>query len=120
MRQIRGCQRGAVVFLVVLAACVRSPLHTSDASAPAPTVVMVSIDGLIPKYVLSADEFGLRVPTLRRLQKEGSYAQGVKGVVPTLTYPSHVTLITGVPPARHGVINNYWFDPERENRDGWY
>ena len=76
MRQFGACQRGAVMFLIVLAGCVRSPLHTPDASAPAPTVVMVSIDGLIPKYVLSADEFGLQVPTLRRLQKEGSYAQG--------------------------------------------
>jgi arylsulfatase A-like enzyme len=66
-------------------------------------VVLVAIDGLRPEYVLEADRRGLKIPTLRRFVREGAHAAGVVGVVPTLTYPSHATLLTGVAPARHGI-----------------
>lgn len=49
----------------------------------------------------------------------GSYAHDVRGVLPTLTYPSHTTLITGVSPARHGIGNNLTFDPFNKNQYGW-
>ena len=52
--------------------------------------------------------------------KEGSYATGVVGVLPTLTYPSHTTLITGTAPARHGIVNNTTYDPMQINRGGWF
>jgi predicted AlkP superfamily pyrophosphatase or phosphodiesterase len=42
------------------------------------------------------------------------------GVNPTVTYPSHTTLITGVAPAEHGIYNNTPFDPMGRNGDGWY
>ncbi len=42
------------------------------------------------------------------------------GVLPTVTYPSHVTLLTGASPARHGVVNNTTFDPLQINHGGWY
>jgi predicted AlkP superfamily pyrophosphatase or phosphodiesterase len=51
---------------------------------------------------------------------DGAHASGVVGVLPTLTFPSHTTLITGVDPARHGVFNNVTFDPTAINQDGWY
>lgn len=85
-----------------------------------PMVVLVAIDGLRPEYVLDADRWGARVPTLRRFVREGAHASGVVGVVPTLTYPSHATLLTGVAPARHGILSNTTFDPLRRNADGWY
>jgi predicted AlkP superfamily pyrophosphatase or phosphodiesterase len=50
---------------------------------------MISVDGLSPEYVLKADAHGLKVPTLRRFLTEGAYAEGVIGVVPTVTYPCH-------------------------------
>src|ERR1700758_2619477 len=81
---------------------------------------MISIDGLSPEYVLKADAHGLKAPTLRRFLKEGTYADGVQGVVPTVTYPSHTTLMTGVWPAKHGIYANTTFDPLGENARGWY
>jgi predicted AlkP superfamily pyrophosphatase or phosphodiesterase len=54
-------------------------------------VIMISIDGLMPDYVLEADKRGLKIPNLRRLLKEGAFATGVVGVTPTVTYPSHHT-----------------------------
>ncbi|MFN7983277.1 MAG: ectonucleotide pyrophosphatase/phosphodiesterase [Vicinamibacterales bacterium] len=83
-------------------------------------VVLISVDGLKPDYVLNADALKLKVPNLRRFVAEGSYSTGVRGVTPTVTYPSHTTLITGVSPAEHGILNNSPFDPLGTNDNGWY
>jgi predicted AlkP superfamily pyrophosphatase or phosphodiesterase len=89
----------------------------SDRHTP---VVLISIDGLKPEYVLEADAHKLKIPNLRRFVKEGAYASGVRGVVPTVTYPSHTTLVTGVSPAKHGIHANTTYDPFRKNQGGWY
>jgi hypothetical protein len=83
-------------------------------------VVLISIDGLKPEYVLQADVHGSRIPNLRGLVARGAHASGVVGVVPTVTYPSHTTLVTGVAPARHGIISNNTFDPLNRNQGRWY
>jgi hypothetical protein len=83
-------------------------------------LVLMSIDGLKPDYVLEADRHGLKVPNLRRLVADGAHATGVTGVTPTVTYPSHTTLVTGVSPAEHGILNNSPFDPMSTNAGGWY
>ena len=57
---------------------------------------------------------------LAAVRADGSYASGVVGNLPTVTYPSHVTLLTGVAPARHGIVNNTTFDPQQNNQGGWY
>lgn len=87
---------------------------------PAVSVVLISIDGLKPDYVLDADKHGLKIPNLRRLVSEGAHASGVTGVLPTVTYPSHTTMVTGVAPSKHGVIANSPFDPFSKNLNGWY
>ena len=87
---------------------------------PAPLLVIISVDGLRPDYITAADQYGARVPELRRFLKEGTYADGVTGVVPTVTYPSHTTLVTGVWPAKHGILGNAVFDPLGKNYQGWY
>ncbi|MGH9665310.1 MAG: alkaline phosphatase family protein, partial [Bryobacteraceae bacterium] len=51
---------------------------------------------------------------------EGTYASGVTGVTPTITYPSHTTMVTGVWPAKHNILSNQTFDPHFENAGGWY
>jgi predicted AlkP superfamily pyrophosphatase or phosphodiesterase len=85
-----------------------------------PLLVMISVDGMRPDYVTAADAHGAKIPQLRRIMKEGSYADGVVGVVPTVTYPSHTTLVTGVWPAKHGILGNTTFDPLQKNSQGWY
>ncbi|MGA2218144.1 MAG: ectonucleotide pyrophosphatase/phosphodiesterase [Terracidiphilus sp.] len=94
-------------------------LSTLTALRAAP-VLMISIDGLKPEYVTHADEYGLRIPTLRRFLVEGTYADGVIAVTPTVTYPDHTTLITGVWPAEHGIVNNTVFDPKQTMDGAWY
>src|SRR5580692_7484076 len=85
-----------------------------------PLLVMISVDGMRPDYITEADSHGAKIPNLRRFLKEGTYAEGVVGVVPTVTYPSHTTLVTGVWPAKHGILANATFDPLQQNQGGWY
>jgi len=101
------------VFFAALPAIAQEPQQT-------PLLVMISVDGLRPDYVTGADAHGAKIPQLRRFMKEGSYADGVVGVVPTVTYPSHTTLVTGVWPAKHGILGNTTFDPLQKNSQGWY
>ncbi len=82
-------------------------------------VVLISIDGLKPDYVLDANRHSLKLPNLRRFVKEGAFATSVAGVTPTVTYPSHTTLVTGVSPAKHGIYANTPFDPFSKNQGGW-
>jgi predicted AlkP superfamily pyrophosphatase or phosphodiesterase len=82
-------------------------------------VLVISIDGMRPDYVIKADEHGLKIPHLRRLLKEGAYATGVRGVLPTVTYPSHTTILAGAWPAKHHIYSNVVFDPLGLNLAGW-
>jgi hypothetical protein len=108
----------STALAVLVAACLLT-LAGLGAQAPPPRhVVMISIDGLKPSTYTQAGPS--KVPTLRRLAREGAYADGVVGVEPTVTYPSHTTMITGVPPAVHGIYNNRIFDPEGRSNGAWY
>ena len=70
-------------------------------------LVVISVDGLDNRYLADADQMRLRIPHLRKLMREGEYSKGVIGVVPTVTWPSHTTLITGVDPVVHGILGNW-------------
>jgi predicted AlkP superfamily pyrophosphatase or phosphodiesterase len=102
---------------IALAAFAATLLATTAHANP---VLMISIDGLRPLDVIDADKRGLAVPNLRAFMTDGTYAMGVKNVLPTVTYPDHTTLITGVWPNVHGIGNNVKFDPLGKNYDGWY
>ena len=66
-------------------------------------LVVISIDGLDARYLKDADRLRLKIPTLRKLARQGTFA-GVTGVVPDDSWPSSTTLVTGVDPAKHGVL----------------
>ncbi|MGA2571886.1 MAG: ectonucleotide pyrophosphatase/phosphodiesterase [Terracidiphilus sp.] len=98
--------------LILLLAALASLAH----AAP---VLMISIDGLKPEYITQADAHGMKLPYLRTLLANGTYADGVVGIWPTITYPSHTTLVTGVWPAEHGIANNHEFDPFQQFGGAW-
>jgi predicted AlkP superfamily phosphohydrolase/phosphomutase len=90
------------------------------AVAASRTLLLISIDGLRPDYISKASEHGLKIPALRELYEKGVHATGVRGVLPTATYPSHTTILTGVAPAAHGIFSNHPFGVEAEGLDVWY
>jgi predicted AlkP superfamily pyrophosphatase or phosphodiesterase len=106
-------------FFVLLAVVAITPAAVAPAQRTRVPVVLLSIDGLKPDYVIDADRHNLKIPNLRRLLKTGAYATGVRGVLPTVTYPSHATMVTGAAPARHGIYYNTSFDPLGRNQTGW-
>src|SRR5262245_23149815 len=67
-------------------------------------VALISVDGL-PASVL--DDATLRLPHLRGLAARGTWAAGLRPVFPSVTWPCHATFVTGVSPARHGVLGNH-------------
>jgi len=67
------------------------------------TVVVISLDGF-PAYAL--DDPKLPIPTLRKLAKQGVVAASMMPVNPTVTWPNHTAIVTGVPPAEHQVLFN--------------
>jgi predicted AlkP superfamily pyrophosphatase or phosphodiesterase len=118
---VRRLPRFGVLVLVVAGCLAAVTLAASPQGAPAgPAVLLISIDGMHPGNVLEADRYGLKIPTLRRLLRDGTHATAVRGVLPTVTYPSHTTMLTGVWPVRHGIPNNVPFDPLNRNQGVWY
>src|SRR5215475_9864489 len=69
-------------------------------------LLVVSVDGLDQRYLANADAMGLKIPHIRRILREGQWSAGVVGVVPTITWPSHTTILTGVGPEVHGIRSN--------------
>ena len=95
-----------------------SRCETSCAAAPAADpdriVVLMSVDGLANFYM---DDPAAEMPTIRKLAAEGAKAASMRASDPTVTWPNHTTLVTGVSPAKHGVVGNNYFR-SREGREG--
>src|SRR5688572_3608866 len=94
-------------LLAALVSCILAfDLHGEErAGMPAKdrTVVLISIDGF-PAW-LWADPT-LPIPNLRRLAREGAVADAMTVSNPSITWINHTTLVTGVPPQKHGVLFN--------------
>ena len=81
-------------------------------------LVIISLDSLGFRDI---DEHQAELPTLNKLVNGGTWVKEVKGIYPTLTYPSHTTIITGQYPNVHGIVNNTKIQPERRSPDWfWY
>jgi predicted AlkP superfamily pyrophosphatase or phosphodiesterase len=72
-------------------------------------VIVISIDGFAGFYW---DDASARLPTLRSLAERGVVAPRMETVYPSTTWPTHASLMTGVSPARHGVVGNYILNRE--------
>jgi predicted AlkP superfamily pyrophosphatase or phosphodiesterase len=91
----------------------------AEPAGPVRHVVVMTIDGLMPDAYLHPDDHGLRVPNLRRLVREGASSDGALSVFPTLTYPAHTSIASGVLPAHHGIVTNSAFDPLEQGQNPW-
>ncbi len=80
------------------------PLAFRTAVAEEPHVVVISVDGL-PAYLL--DDPKASLPAIRRLMASGAVAKkGMRVSNPSVTWPNHTTLMSGVHPSIHGVLFN--------------
>ncbi len=70
-------------------------------------LIVISIDGLDARYIHDADRLHLKIPTLRRLARTGATSAGVVGVLPDDAWAASTTIVTGVAPAAHGVLDTH-------------
>lgn len=92
------------------AACLLAATSAIQAqNAPAKYVVLVTIDGFRPEFYLDSS-YGMF--TVRDIMRRGVAAKGADPVFPSVTYPDHTTLVTGVTPAKHGIYYNTPFEAE--------
>lgn len=91
-------------------------LATFAVAQPVKYIVLISIDGFRPDFYKDAS---WPTPNLQQLKTSGVYADGVRGVFPSVTYPSHTTIITGAMPAKHGIYYNEPFEPAGQT-GRWY
>jgi predicted AlkP superfamily pyrophosphatase or phosphodiesterase len=71
-------------------------------------VVVITIDGFRPDFYLDSS---WHTPNIHQLMEKGAHAKGVNSVFPSMTYPSHTAMVTGVWPAKHGIYYNNMFEP---------
>lgn len=94
------------ITLALLLVLTSALMVRSDARAAEPPdhhVIVVTIDGFAA-YLLTDPQSP--IPTIRQLAAEGVAAEGMRPVNPSVTWPNHTSLITGVRPEKHGVLFN--------------
>ena len=76
--------------------------------------------------VVSLDAVGSRdleymrsLPNFKRIWDRSAYCDHVKSVYPSITYPAHSSIVTGMKPGRHGVVNNIRLQPKRSGKEDW-
>jgi predicted AlkP superfamily pyrophosphatase or phosphodiesterase len=90
-----------LTFVWLLAACATIPPGDRR-----PVTILISVDGLRPDAVTHA-----ATPTLARMARDGA-SGAMRPSFPSNTFPNHYTLVTGLTPDRHGVVENNMLDPE--------
>lgn len=108
--------------LIRFAALIAALMVASGSIARANSLVIISIDGMRPSEITGLKGGDPDLPNLRGFLRQGSYAESVRNETPTLTLPNHVSLVTGVAPEEHGVVDNLVFDPlhPKANQYYWY
>ncbi|MEO7415229.1 MAG: ectonucleotide pyrophosphatase/phosphodiesterase [Opitutaceae bacterium] len=93
---------GHVIILLLGALGVRA------AANPPTPLVLIAMDGFRWDY---CDLHPEETSHLRRMRSAGVSARGLIPVFPSNTFPNHYSIVTGLYPAHHGIINNRMFDP---------
>lgn len=92
----------AALAALALAACVSAPAAPEQ---PEP-VLLISIDSFRADYL----DRGM-TPNLARIARDGVRARWMNPSYPSLTFPNHYTLVTGLRPDHHGIVHNTMHDP---------
>ena len=83
-----------------------APTTTASTTSQPSPLLLISIDAYRYDYI----DRGLS-PTLAMLAKNGVQAASMQPSFPSLTFPNHYTIVTGLRPDHHGIVNNTMFDP---------
>ncbi|MEF9950963.1 MAG: ectonucleotide pyrophosphatase/phosphodiesterase [Clostridium sp.] len=80
-------------------------------------LILLSLDGFSTKDF----EYAKTLPNFKELINNGSFVRAAESIYPSLTYPAHATVVTGLYPSEHGVINNTLIEKKQGDKDWfWY
>lgn len=99
---LHGCLVALMLFVSMETPALHAVPHTHK------IVIVISLDGF-PAYAL--DDPRLPIPTLRKLARDGVAAKSMRPVNPTVTWPNHTAMVTGVDASEHGVLFNGLLTP---------
>ncbi|EED20438.1 short-chain dehydrogenase, putative [Talaromyces stipitatus ATCC 10500] len=85
-------------------------LHGRSYAIPRQPTVIICVDGFDPEYLTQGISDGI-IPNLARFVQQGFHAT-VNSCMPSFTNPNNVSIITGQPPAVHGIAGNFFLDRE--------
>nr|KAF6362782.1 ectonucleotide pyrophosphatase/phosphodiesterase 1 [Pipistrellus kuhlii] len=74
-----------------------------------PPTLLFSLDGFRAEYLHT---WGGLLPVISRLKNCGTYARNMRPVYPSKTFPNHYSIVTGLYPESHGIIDNKMYDPK--------
>nr|ABY79123.1 ectonucleotide pyrophosphatase/phosphodiesterase 1 (predicted) [Callithrix jacchus] len=74
-----------------------------------PPTLLFSLDGFRAEYLHT---WGGLLPVISKLKKCGTYTKNMRPVYPTKTFPNHYSIVTGLYPESHGIIDNKMYDPK--------
>jgi predicted AlkP superfamily pyrophosphatase or phosphodiesterase len=108
-RRFRPLRCLLAVTLLPIAICSRALAGPEPGPVPAgsnPPLILISADGYRADYLDRGHS-----PILAALAADGVRAKGLRPVFPSVTYPNHYTIVTGLYPDQHGIVNNTMHDP---------
>lgn len=98
---------GLILLALITACATKPPVPVPAGITQRPLVILISIDGMRP------DDLQRGVtPTLSRMAVNGVRAEAMIPSFPTKTFPNHYTLVTGLRPDHHGVVDNTMEDAQ--------
>ncbi len=90
---------------IVVASCATAPKPETHSTGAAQSLVLISIDGFRWDYINRP-----QAPHLRDLAAHGVRAERMVSAFPSLTFPNHYTIVTGLYPEHHGIVSNTMVD----------
>jgi len=109
-----------LLFILTIASCSKkdkAPVVSPEPNKPqvneiqkkAPYVILISLDGYRYDYTKK-----YRPLNIQTFIKGGVEAEGIIPVYPSLTFPNHYSLVTGMKSENHGIVQNKFYDPKRD------
>ncbi len=97
------------LLLGPLAICLLALWGCGEKSSQQPVVLMISVDGFRWDYIEK-----YQANNLAAIAENGVRAEKMRPVYPTKTFPNHLSIVTGLYPVKHGIVDNHFYDKQRQ------
>lgn len=112
VKRLKACILPVIIGLVFVTGLKAQTTESTGADH----VILISVDGFRPDFYQQENR---PTPMLQQMAREGVQVDGVRGIFPSVTYPSHTTIITGAFPVAHSIFFNTPFEVEGQTGK-WY